>query len=118
MQSQSAFLQHLKSPAHRNEKLQCTKCLRYYATATALTQHMESQGVRCNVRETNTYNTVVDEVTGGVAALFGKHEDDTVKYKVNETLASASGIVTANKAAHEAQNQRTLHHWDRNMPKW
>jgi hypothetical protein len=118
MEKVNAFVQHLKSPAHRNEKLQCTKCLRYYATATALTQHMESQGVRCKVRELDTYNTVVDEVTGGVAALMGKHEDDTVKYVVNPAMLMAGGIVSANKEAHEAQSKRTQQHWERNMPEW
>ncbi|CZR67654.1 uncharacterized protein PAC_17553 [Phialocephala subalpina] len=108
-----AFLQHLKSPAHRNENLQCTKCLRYYATATALTQHMESQGVRCKVRNDGNYAGVVDEVTGGVALAKGRLLDKTVKYVVNEGILNPTGgVVTANKAAVQGKNSTFNNYWD------
>ncbi|KAE8441598.1 hypothetical protein EG329_004647 [Mollisiaceae sp. DMI_Dod_QoI] len=119
MNNRPAFIQHLKSTAHRIDKLQCTKCLRYYASATALTQHMESQGVRCKVRESVSYNTVVDEVTGGVALASGRHRDNTVKYVVNNGIIDAAGgVVAANKAAHDAKNGNFNNYWSKRQPKW
>ncbi|KAF8853282.1 hypothetical protein BDZ45DRAFT_748694 [Acephala macrosclerotiorum] len=115
----SAFIQHLKSPAHRNENLQCTKCLRYYATATALTQHMESQGVRCKVRLDGDYSGVVDEVTGGVALAKGRLMDKTVKYVVNEgILDPAGGVVATNKAAVAGKNSDFNNVWDTHEKRW
>ncbi|KUJ10205.1 uncharacterized protein LY89DRAFT_656880 [Mollisia scopiformis] len=118
--NRNAFIAHLKSPAHRNEKLQCSTCLRYYDTATALTQHMESQGVRCKVRESNSYMTAVDQVTGGVALPFGKHQDNTVKYVVNSGVfdPASGGVVAASKSAAEVKNQTFNKFWEDHVPKW
>lgn len=79
---------------------------------------MESQGTRCKIRQLVTYDAAVDEVTGGVLATGGKHEDDTVKYVVNNALFTTGGVVQANKAAHEAQTKKNKEHWDKNMPIW
>ncbi len=117
MPSETAFIQHLKSPAHRNEKLSCTGCLRYFATATALTQHSESQGVRCKVRETDNYGGVVDEVTGGTARTAGRLDDDTIKYEVAEGLVP-NDMIAAHRAAHEAKNRKFNNYWEANKPKW
>jgi hypothetical protein len=117
VQSSSAFVQHLKSPAHRNEKLQCINCLRYFATATALTQHCESQGVRCKVRQTSEYDGVVDGITGGTAVTAGRHIDDTIKYAVNPTFTVAS-VVEAHRARMEEKNKKAKGFWDNNTPRW
>ncbi|KAI1007059.1 hypothetical protein K3495_g1160 [Podosphaera aphanis] len=79
-ENKNAFIAHLKSTAHRNDGLQCHSCLRYFATATALTQHCESEGVRCKVREQGNYRQVIDIITSGVATLAGRLEDDTIAY--------------------------------------
>ena len=117
-----AFIQHLKSPTHRNEKLQCMNCLRYFATATALTQHSESQGVRCTVRHTSGFDAVIDNITGGTAQTAGRHKDDTVKYVVNPALRAAlggaQGVIDAHKAAVIAKEERFKNHWDARTPKW
>lgn len=80
---------------------------------------MEAQGVRCKVRESESYPTVVDEVTGGVAALDGKHEDETVKYVVSESAVNAAAAaIAANREAQLARDFRTLHFWKSNEPEW
>lgn len=120
----NAFKAHLRSPAHRNEKLQCSKCLRYYQTATALTQHSESQGVRCTVRHTENYNTVVDTMTAGRAGVDGQLADDTVKYVVKPVdKVSARGvipgdIIAAHRVAHQAHNDAINTYWDTRNAKW
>jgi len=107
---QGTFIAHLKSPAHREEKLQCNNCLRYFLSATALTQHCEAQGTRCKVRETDGYGGLVDEVTGGTARTEGRHVDNTVRYAVNGNFG-ANTVVAAHKAAAEARTKKFDDYW-------
>ena len=104
-QSERAFLSHLRSPAHRDERLQCHICLNYFKTATALTQHCESQGIRCNVRNTARYDVAVEGMTSGTATVDGRHADDTVKYAINTDLFTKSNLtpVEALIAKHRAE---------------
>jgi hypothetical protein len=117
--STSAFIQHLKSPAHRREKLQCTNCLRFFDGPTALTQHSEAQGVKCKVRETDQYAAEVHKFTGGTAATAGKLEDATVKYVVTDAFKpDAAHIIDTNRAANTAMAEQKNTYWDRHEPVW
>jgi hypothetical protein len=104
-----------------NQKLQCIHCLRYYESATALTQHAEAQGVRCKVRERDDYGGYVDDITAKSAAVAGKHDDDTVKYIVNsliDTNTAVKKVIDSNVALHKANDQAKATYWDTNKPKW
>lgn len=80
---------------------------------------MESQGVRCKVRESKLYERVVDEVTGGIALPLGKHEDDTVKYVINEKSLNLAGDFTAaNRAAIKGKNDTFNDFWAQREPIW
>lgn len=80
---------------------------------------MESQGVRCNVRASDGFERAVDEATGGLAMPYGKHDDDTVKYVVNEAVFDlASNIAAANKAANDSKNENFNSYWSQNKAKW
>lgn len=80
---------------------------------------MESQGVRCKVRNDGDYSGVVDEVTGGVALAKGRLMDQTVKYVVNEgILDPAGGVVAANKAAIAGKNSTINNFWDTHEKPW
>ncbi|KAH6680976.1 hypothetical protein B0J14DRAFT_275891 [Halenospora varia] len=119
--NKSAFIQHLKSVAHAKENLQCRKCLRIFGTATALTQHSASQGVRCDVRNTEAYSAVVDEFTAGTAAPVGRHADETIRYAVNDITASAltsGNIVAHHKAAAAEANDNFNNYWSTRRPAW
>jgi hypothetical protein len=118
-----AFIAHLKSPAHRKEKLQCEKCLRYFDTATALTQHSEAQGIRCKVRETDGYHGVVDHITAGTALVAGRHVDNTIKYVTKaQAKAQAGSVVDDIVAQHRqkmADNEDYVNnYWAIHTPKW
>ncbi|EHK99365.1 hypothetical protein M7I_4769 [Glarea lozoyensis 74030] len=94
-------------------------CLRYFASATALTQHSESQGVNCNVRDTDQFTACVDEFTAGTAAPAGRFKDNTIKYVVNkfdklEIDKAKAALDAANKA--HAADQATF--WTRHVPKY
>jgi hypothetical protein len=97
-------------------------CLRYFSTATALTQHIESQGVRCKVRNTEGFDGVVDGVTGGTAVTAGRHTDDTIKYAVNpallQTTFGAQGVIAAHKAAAIEKDKKFNNFWKTQTPKW
>ncbi|KAF4636451.1 hypothetical protein G7Y89_g1639 [Cudoniella acicularis] len=116
----SAFIQHLKSVAHAKEKLVCRKCLRVFKNATALTQHSESQGVRCDIRETDAFSACVDEFTAGTAAPVGRHADDTVKYALNDLKAenmASDSFATAYKAHYAAKDKEFNTYWQNQQPK-
>ncbi|CAG8952784.1 hypothetical protein HYFRA_00009029 [Hymenoscyphus fraxineus] len=81
-ETEGAFIQHLLSSAHC-KNYQCKRCLSYFATLSALTQHSEAQSTKCIVRQTDFYSGVVDELTGGIAAPVGLLRDSTVRYAIN-----------------------------------
>ncbi|RKF65891.1 putative c2h2 finger domain-containing protein [Erysiphe neolycopersici] len=83
IKSKTGFIQHLNSQAHRNEELKCVNCLKHFATATALTQHCDSQSLRCRIRESDSYDQMVDIMTSGFATVIGRLPDNTVKYSTN-----------------------------------
>ncbi|KAH8805691.1 hypothetical protein F5884DRAFT_755254 [Xylogone sp. PMI_703] len=116
--TKSAFIQHLKSAAHLNEKLRCPNCLDYFASSTALTQHCESQGVRCRIREAGNYNSTVDEITIGMGKVAGLHVDNTIKYAINDAAFKPKAIVDANKAANEAREAVFNDYWKQHKPNW
>lgn len=116
-------MQHLKAPAHiaTNQRLKCINCLRFFESATALTQHVEAQGVRCNVRETSEYNTYVKEITAKAATIDGFHYDNTVKYTISEDFRLAKNVVqkkATNDEASKKQIQWREDFWKNEKPIW
>ncbi|CAD6505687.1 BgTH12-01177 [Blumeria graminis f. sp. triticale] len=79
-EAKSSFIQHMRSPAHIDENLQCESCLRFFATATALTQHCEANTNRCMIQSSPNYLQFVDMITSGVARPAGRLEDKTIAY--------------------------------------
>ncbi|KAH7377437.1 hypothetical protein BKA64DRAFT_750578 [Cadophora sp. MPI-SDFR-AT-0126] len=117
--SQNAFIAHLKSPAHSDEKYQCLKCLRIYDSLTALTQHSESQGVRCNVRETDDFDSVVRAITADTTTTNGRMADDTIRYEINPDAELSKTKMTENyRAAEREKNEARKHYWDNREVKW
>lgn len=76
---------HLVSPAHTSTKYRCPYCLRTFSSLTAVTQHAESSGVRCRIRDTDTYNAYLDQLTSGIVDVsLGRNQDGTLKYKTTD----------------------------------
>ncbi|KAK4238498.1 hypothetical protein C8A03DRAFT_43772 [Achaetomium macrosporum] len=83
---------HLLSPAHNIPvKVQCPRCCRWFESMAAITQHAESQGVRCNIRETDGYRQFLDQLTAGIVDTTEKNEDGTEKYTVPEEARKVFG---------------------------
>lgn len=123
--TRQAFIQHLKSLLHSkaNERLQCIHCLRFFDSVTALTQHAEAQGVRCNVREFGgQYGNYVDILTGSTATIDGEHEDQTVKYAIRDNVGpdmdAARRVFEANAAAIKSRKETKENHWLTHTPDW
>ncbi|TAQ85421.1 hypothetical protein B7494_g6242 [Chlorociboria aeruginascens] len=114
----SSFDAHLKSAAHRDEKLKCRNCHRYFSTATGLSQHSEAQGVRCKVRDTDDYDEAVDEFTAGTTSTAGRHADNTVRYVVNSQLPSTAQIIQANREAISKDEDEFNSYWQTHRPEW
>jgi ribose 5-phosphate isomerase RpiB len=108
-----------------NQRLKCPKCLRFYASATALTQHVESQGVRCTIRETDEYGAQLDDITASTAVIAGLHEDETLKYAVHPDFGTGKGmssaaqrVIDSNAAALSSIDKAKAEYWTNNNPKW
>ena len=113
----------MKSAAHRDDKLQCRHCLRYFATFTALTQHSEAQGVRCNIRETDFYDQALNDITAGVSKVAGRHADETVRYAIQEVDEKklenmARDMADHHKKVKEAMAEAKRNYWNQHKPKW
>lgn len=83
--SGNALVAHIPA-AHPKKALrvECPTCLRKFDSITALTQHSESQGVKCEVRKTEEFRQFVDQLTGGIVDTADLHDDGTNKYFVPE----------------------------------
>ncbi|KAB8295933.1 hypothetical protein EYC80_008753 [Monilinia laxa] len=114
--TESGLTQHLLSVAHAgNNRLICPNCYRSFGTYTALTQHCESQGVRCKIREADNYGRVVDDITASVADVIGRHDDETVRYTVNKEgwgdIEALSHITRRHKEAEENNSNKRANYW-------
>lgn len=77
---------HLASDVHRRPlaRFQCPHCLRNFASTAALTAHSESQGRRCEIRNTAEFRPFLDQLTAGIADVEGIHDDQTNRYIVTD----------------------------------
>ncbi|KAK4103860.1 hypothetical protein N658DRAFT_465540 [Parathielavia hyrcaniae] len=83
---------HLLSARHaRLARVQCPRCCKWFDSMAAITPHAESQGVRCNLRETNGYRQFLDQLTAGLVDTTEKNDDDTEKYKVPDEARERFG---------------------------
>lgn len=117
----SPFLAHLRSAAHKNERLQCHGCLRYFDSATALTQHATAQGIRCRVRETDEYDGEVDRFTAGLARTDGKFDDNTIKYATSREAGpqkTAQDLVDAHRVRIVEKGKKQERYWHENRANW
>ena len=94
----------MRSPLHSKDQMQCPSCLRLFPGVTALTQHVESQGTRCKVRDSDQYRIFVDQLTAGLTDVDGRHNDNTVRYVVPETDPSNKGATPEERQAALASN--------------
>lgn len=122
--SPGALSGHLSSPAHREYlKVQCPTCLRWFEGMTALTQHSESQALRCNVRDTEEYRQFLDQMTAGVLDTTDLHDDGTNKYTVPAEAVKMFGgqkehvqRVVQEQLKKEVEKKKT--YWENRDVKW
>ncbi|KAF5024024.1 hypothetical protein F66182_3911 [Fusarium sp. NRRL 66182] len=86
------LVSHLKSEAHSEERYRCPYCLNTFGSLVSITQHVESNGSRCQIRNTDQVGSFLDSLTGGMLEVSkDTHEDGTVKYEVSKNLRLAQG---------------------------
>lgn len=71
---------HLKSNAHLTDLYSCPFCFSQFHSASAITQHLESQTTRCKAREDRRFNQLMDQVAAGMIDTAGTHDDNTPRY--------------------------------------
>lgn len=71
---------HLKSNAHLTDLYSCPFCFNQFNSASAITQHLESQTTRCNARVDSRFNQLMDQVAAGMIDTTGTHDDNTHRY--------------------------------------
>ena len=99
------------------DQVKCPQCLRPFLNTTALTQHIESQTVRCDARNLESAGILVEDLTQ-VATVIGVHEDETIKYGsvqstfVDAATAAANAIRNNSRRTIDAQADFKDKHWD------
>ncbi|KAH6845417.1 hypothetical protein B0I37DRAFT_380069 [Chaetomium sp. MPI-CAGE-AT-0009] len=97
---------HLLSATHVGlHKVQCPRCFKWFNTMAAITAHAESQTARCDLRSTNGYRQLLDQVTAGMIDTAGKHDDGTVKYTVPDSARQYFGTSQGKWAAEVCKQQ-------------
>ncbi|KAL6913776.1 hypothetical protein ACHAP8_001719 [Fusarium lateritium] len=92
--SGQALLGHLRSEAHSETKYRCPYCLNTFGSLTSITQHAESNGNKCKIRETDIYRAYMDQLLGGMVDVKNEqHDDGTVKYEVAKDFKPRQGPV-------------------------
>lgn len=101
-------------------------CLKSFKTAYSLTMHVEAEGSKCQIRQSESFRPFTDQLTGGVVDVVGIHDDETRKYTISEGIADNWGTgktpETHVRQALEREQVRTREamdtHFDRNPPCW
>ena len=96
--------------------MQCPHCQKWFDSTAALTQHAESEGVRCNIRETESYRVFLDQLTAGMVDTKEKHEDGTLKYEVSKEAWAIGGMSREEAIKKETELQKA--YWEKHKPKW
>lgn len=99
--SAATLISHLKAGSHNITKLQCPGCLRWFKDASSLTAHSESETNRCQIRYSENYRVYLDQLTGGMADVVGKNEDNTIRYEVSTEAIIKFGPQQAKKATED-----------------
>ncbi|KAJ3509328.1 hypothetical protein NM208_g15683 [Fusarium decemcellulare] len=89
----NGLVAHLKSTAHSGTKYRCPYCLRTFNSLVAITQHAESNGSRCKIRETDAYTPYLDQLTAGMVDIaIDNNDDGTVKYQISKTFRRGEAL--------------------------
>ncbi|KID79409.1 uncharacterized protein G6M90_00g019960 [Metarhizium brunneum] len=87
---QGQLVSHLRSPAHGNRTYRCPYCQKVFKTLTAITSHVESSSVKCQIREADNYEAYLDQLTAGIIDVEERrNEDGTLQYKTAESARAA-----------------------------
>ncbi|KAF4951798.1 hypothetical protein FSARC_12811 [Fusarium sarcochroum] len=90
--SGTGLLSHLKSEAHSETKYRCPYCLNTFGSLASITQHAESNGVKCRLRDTDTFKAYMDQLTAGmVDVAIDRHDDGTIKYEMAKNFNPKQG---------------------------
>ncbi|KAF4988602.1 hypothetical protein FDECE_14980 [Fusarium decemcellulare] len=89
----NGLVAHLKSTAHSGTKYRCPYCLRTFNSLVAITQHAESNGSRCKIRETDAYTPYLDQLTAGMVDIaIDNNDDGTVKYQISKNFRRGEAL--------------------------
>ncbi|KAK3308874.1 uncharacterized protein B0T15DRAFT_525563 [Chaetomium strumarium] len=101
---------HLLSPAHKIPiRVQCPRCCRWFDSMAAITQHAESQSVRCTIRETDGFRQFLDQLTAGIVDTTEKNADGTERYTVPKEAREVFGNPESKQSAQTKKQDQT---WD------
>jgi hypothetical protein len=71
----------------------------------AITAHAESQGVRCNLRETNGYRQFLDQLTTGIVDTTARNDDGTERYEVPDEARARFGTLQGRWAQEQRERE-------------
>ena len=71
LRSAREFEEHLLSGAHIAGRVSCPVCLKKFKTTTALVAHAESGSTKCDLRKTEEFDLVIQQITAGLIRVQG-----------------------------------------------
>ncbi|KAK2677068.1 hypothetical protein RAB80_005808 [Fusarium oxysporum f. sp. vasinfectum] len=80
------FIAHLTSEAHSASKYRCPYCLNTFGSLASITQHVESNSNKCKIRDTEQYNSYMDQLLASMVNVKDRHADGTVRYETSKTF--------------------------------
>ncbi|KAF4453043.1 hypothetical protein F53441_4274 [Fusarium austroafricanum] len=86
-----ALIAHLRSEAHSETKYRCPYCLDTFGSLASTTQHAESNGNKCRIRDTPEYDAYMDQLLAGMVDVAPeKNPDGTVRFQMSKTFGGNS----------------------------
>ncbi|PCD41378.1 hypothetical protein AU210_003933 [Fusarium oxysporum f. sp. radicis-cucumerinum] len=80
------FIAHLTSEVHSASKYRCPYCLNTFGSLASITQHVESNSNKCKIRDTEQYNSYMDQLLASMVNVKDRHADGTVRYETSKTF--------------------------------
>lgn len=105
---------HLNSAAHGDTTYRCPSCFRAFKTLTAITAHVESNGVFCKIRDSANFPVYIDQLTGGMVDMGNqRYEDGTVAFTTAEKAHEVFRERAQNFDENSLQNKQDEYYADK-----
>ncbi|KAK2753155.1 hypothetical protein FQN54_007981 [Arachnomyces sp. PD_36] len=80
------FEAHMGSGIHSQGRIRCPACQKIFKTIAAVVAHCESATVKCRINQSSNFDSIIQDISGGVVEASGHHIDGTVRYAAGQIM--------------------------------